>query len=240
MPSDPAEILSGVLLADSLILGLVIGFFWAGVFVGRSLGYPVGYGLEALGLTRPGSGYLAAVWLGFLAGAGALISTIPLNLLSFFVLERLGISTESTVQAPLMSGLQEWVGGNPQTAIPATVFVIVLFAPAVEEIIFRGAIFGGLRRLFAFLFGKLREGDKGKTGETGSFVLAALASSVAFAFLHFEPVLLPALLVLAAALCVLYRRTGSLLPCFVAHATFNSFAVLILILMGLGALPPQV
>jgi len=240
VPSDPAEILSGVLLADSLILGLVIGFFWVGVFVGRSLGYPVGYGLEALGLTRPGSGYLAAVWLGILAGAGALISTIPLNLLSFFVLERLGISTESTVQAPLMSGLQEWVGENPQTAIPATVFVIVLFAPAAEEIIFRGAIFGGLRRLSAFLFGKLREGDKGKTGETGSFVLAALASSVAFALLHFEPVLLPALLVLAAALCVLYRRTGSLLSCFVAHATFNSFAVLILILMGLGALPSQV
>jgi membrane protease YdiL (CAAX protease family) len=234
------EILSGVLLADSLILGLVIGLFWAGVFIGRRVGYPVGYGLEALGLTRPGSGYLAAVWLGFLAGVGALISTIPLNLLSFFVLERLGVSTESTVQAPLMSGLQEWVGENPQTAIPATAFVIVLFAPAVEEIIFRGAIFGGLRKLSAFLFGKLREGDKGKIGETGSFVLAALASSVAFALLHFEPVLLPALLVLAAALCVLYRRTGSLLPCFVAHATFNSFAVLILVLMGLGALPPQV
>ncbi len=240
MPSDPAEILSAVLLADSLILGLVIGLFWAGVFVGRRVGYPVGYGLEALGLARPGSGYLAAVWLGFLTGVGALISTIPLNLLSFFVLERLGVSTESTVQAPLMSGLQEWIGENPQTAIPATVFVIVLFAPAAEEIIFRGAIFGGLRKLSAFLFGKLREGDKGKIGETGSFVLAALASSVAFALLHFEPVLLPALLVLAAALCVLYRRTGSLLPCFVAHATFNSFAVLILVLMGLGALPPQV
>ncbi|MDP8951196.1 MAG: CPBP family intramembrane metalloprotease [Actinomycetota bacterium] len=240
MPSDPAEILSGVLLADSLILGLVIGFFWAGVFVARRLGYPVSYGLEALGLTRPGSGYLAAVRLGFLVGAGALISTIPLNLLSFFVLERLGFSTESTVQAPLMEGIQGWIGENPQTAIPATVFVIVLFAPAVEEVIFRGAIFGGLRRLSAFLLRRLREGDKGKTGETLSFVLAALASSVAFALLHFEPVLLPALLVLAVALCALFRRTGSLLPCLVAHATFNSFAVLILILMGLGVLPTQI
>lgn len=235
MPSDPVEILSGVLLVDSLILGLVLGFFWAGVFVARRLGYPASYGLGALGFARPGSGYLAAVWLGILAGAGALISTIPLNLLSVFVLERLGVSTESAVQAPLMGGIQGWVGENPQTAIPATVFVIVLFGPAVEEIIFRGAIFGGLRRLSAFLFGRLRGG--GKAGGTLSFVLAALASSAAFALLHFEPVLLPSLLVLAVALCALYRRTGSLLPCFVAHATFNSSAVLILILMGLGVLP---
>ena len=240
MPSDPVEILSGVLLADSLILGLVIGFFWAGVLVARRLGYPARYRLGALGFARPSSGYLSAVWLGMLAGAGALISTIPLNLLSAFILGRLGASTESTVQAPLMEGVQGWVRENPQTAIPATVFVIVLFAPAVEEIIFRGAIFGGLRRLSAFLFGRLREGGKGKTGETVSFVLAALASSAAFALLHFEPVLLPSLLVLAVALCALYRHTGSLLPCFVAHATFNSFAVLILILIGLGALPTQV
>jgi membrane protease YdiL (CAAX protease family) len=45
---------------------------------------------------------------------------------------------------------------------------------------------------------------------------------------------------LAVALCALYRRTGSLLPCFVAHAAFNSFAVLVIILSGLGTLPTQV
>jgi uncharacterized protein len=35
-------------------------------------------------------------------------------------------------------------------------------------------------------------------------------------------------------LCVLFERTGSLLPTFVAHATFNSFAVSLIILAGLG------
>lgn len=238
MPSDPVEILSGVLLSDSIVLGLVIGFFWTGVFVARRLGGAASYGLGALGLARPKRGYLAAMGLGLTIGALALVLSGPLNLLSVFVLEWFGISTESTVQEPLFRGIQEWVGENPGTAIPVTVFVVVLFAPAAEEIVFRGALFGGLRKLAALLFGRLWRPGKG--GETVPFVLAALVSSMAFALLHGEPVILPTLLVLAVVLCALYRRTGSLLPGFVAHAAFNSSAVLVLILSGLGVLPTQV
>jgi membrane protease YdiL (CAAX protease family) len=42
------------------------------------------------------------------------------------------------------------------------------------------------------------------------------------------------------ALCTLFARTGSLLPSFVAHATFNSFATSLIILGGLGVfdVPP--
>jgi membrane protease YdiL (CAAX protease family) len=47
----------------------------------------------------------------------------------------------------------------------------------------------------------------------------------------------PVLFVLAFVLCMLYRRTGSLLPCLVTHATFNAFAVALVILSGFGALP---
>jgi uncharacterized protein len=243
VPSDPVEILSYVLLQDSIILGLVIGLFWAGVFAIRRLGRPVGYGLGALGLARPDSGYSVAVVLGLMVGVGALILSFLALPLSIYVVEGLGYSAERTVQEPLMQGLGDWIGEDPGTAIPATVFVVVLFAPAAEEVIFRGALFGGLRRLVAFLFGKRREPGKGagkQSGETVSFVVAALASSTAFALLHLEPVLLPTLFVLGIALCALYRRTGSLLASFAAHATFNSFAVLILILSGLGALPTQV
>jgi hypothetical protein len=52
--------------------------------------------------------------------------------------------------------------------------------------------------------------------------------------------LLAALVVLAFALCALFEKTGSLLPPFVAHATFNSFAVTVVILSGLDALPVPV
>jgi membrane protease YdiL (CAAX protease family) len=68
------------------------------------------------------------------------------------------------------------------------------------------------------------------------FAFSALVSSVLFALLHLEPVLLPMLLILAVILCYLFRRTGSLLPCIVAHATFNSFATAIIVLDGLGVL----
>jgi membrane protease YdiL (CAAX protease family) len=144
------------------------------------------------------------------------------------------------VQAPFMEGLSEWVGENPQVAVPAIVAVVVLFGPAVEELVFRGAVFGGLYRLGLLVSRKLRgkaEGERKGTGEKVSFALSALFSSVLFALVHQEPVILPVLFVLALALCALYRRTESLLPCFAAHATFNSFAVLLIILSGLGVLP---
>ncbi len=48
---------------------------------------------------------------------------------------------------------------------------------------------------------------------------------------------MPVLFVLAFVLCALYRRTGSLLPCLATHATFNAFAVLLVILSGFGVLP---
>jgi uncharacterized protein len=57
---------------------------------------------------------------------------------------------------------------------------------------------------------------------------------VLFASLHREPILVPALVILAVLLCALFERTGSLLPSFIAHATFNSLAVLLIILTGLG------
>jgi membrane protease YdiL (CAAX protease family) len=41
---------------------------------------------------------------------------------------------------------------------------------------------------------------------------------------------------LAMILCALFKRAGSLIPSFVAHATFNSFAATLIILRGLNVL----
>ena len=236
---DPIAALLSVLLIDGGILGLTFGWFWVGVFVARRLGHPAGYGLGALGLSKPKSGYFGAAKLGLVVGVGALAVNFVVFPLSVFVLEGLGYSTDRTVQEPLMRGIQGWVGESPEIAIPVTIFVVVLFAPAVEEVIFRGAVYGGLRKLVALLFGRLGK-DSGRIGGSLSFIFAALISSALFALLHLELVLLPALFALAIALCVIYQRTDSLLPCFVAHASFNSYAVLIIILSGLGALPVQI
>jgi membrane protease YdiL (CAAX protease family) len=129
-----------------------------------------------------------------------------------------------------MRALEGWVRESPGTAIPAIVLVVVIVGPAVEELVFRGAIFNGLYRLSRV------SKSPGTSARRAAFALSALASSALFALLHLEPVLLPALLILAVILCALFERTGSLLPPFVAHATFNSFAVLLIILSGLDVL----
>lgn len=240
MLDDPANVLLVTVLQDVVLILLTVGVFWAGVSVARRFfGRPAGYSLAPLGFSKPKSGYSAGVGLGLVAGFAALIASLMIAPLSIYVLEALGYSAERTVQGPFMEGLSGWIGADPWTAIPAIVAVVVFFGPAVEELVFRGAIFGGLYRLGLFSARKLggKNGGHKRAGENVSLALAALFSSVLFSLVHLEPVALPVLFVLAVGLCALYRRTGSLLPCLVAHATFNSFAVLAIVLNGLGVLP---
>jgi membrane protease YdiL (CAAX protease family) len=226
----PQQALLSVVLLNVALVGLTFGVFWGGVFVARSLGLTPGYSLMPLGFARPRGGLLVGIGAGVLTGLGALLISLVVNPASAFVLDRLGYSPESRVQGPFMRALEGWVRESPGAAIPAIVLVVVIFGPAVEELVFRGAIFNGLYRLAR------SNKSPGATAKRASFALSALASSALFALLHLEPVLLPALLILAVILCALFERTGSLLPPFVAHATFNSFAVLLIILSGLDVL----
>ena len=241
MLNDPYQLLLSVVFLDLLLAVLTVGFFWVGVSVMRGLGRQVGYSLAPLGIRRPWFGYSSGILLGFLTGIGALAaSLLVIGPLSFYVLERLGYSTERSVQGPLLQSLSGWIGENPGVAIPATVAVVVFFGPAVEELVFRGALFGGLYRLGLFVSRKLGCKDRWEvkgTGERTSFVVSALFSSAVFALAHGEAAVVPVLFVLAFVLCALYRRTGSLLPCLATHATFNALAVLLVILSGFGVLP---
>ena len=233
---DPQQALLSVVAMNVVLAGSTVGLFWAGVFVARSFGRKAEYSLAPLGFARPKGGSPLGIGLGVLVGMGTLLVSRVVNPASAFVLDRLGYSTESTVQRPFMRGLARWVEHSPDVAIPAIIFVVVIFGPAVEELVFRGAIFNGLYRL-GNLIQRRKAGDSQASMTKArriSFLLAALASSVLFAALHLEPVLVPALMILAISLCALFERTGSLLPSFVAHATFNSLAVFLIILTGLG------
>ena len=239
--SDPQQALLSVVLLNVALVGLTVGAFWAGVFVTRSFGRTPGYSLAPLGFSRPRGGLFVGAGVGVLTGFGALLISLFVNPASAFVLDRLGYSTESTVQQPFMRGLEGWVRESPATAIPAIVLVVIVFGPAVEELVFRGAIFNGLYRLGGLVSTRSFEKQGfGRAARRVSFILSALVSSVIFALLHLEPIVLPAIFILAMILCALFERTASLLPPFVAHATFNSFAVLLIILSGLDALdlPP--
>jgi uncharacterized protein len=234
---DPQGTLLSVVVLDAAVAGIVVGVFWLAVSLLRRLGRKVGYSLAPLGFSRPRGGYLAGIGVGVAVGVGAVVLSMIVTPISVLVLERLGYSTESTIQQPFMEGLVGWVRESPGVAIPAIILVVVLFGPAVEELVFRGVVFNGLYRLGALIYTRSvgAEHSKRPPGKT-TFISSALASSVLFALLHLEPVLLPVLLILAITLCALFQRTGSLLPSFVAHATFNSVAAVLIILRGLNVL----
>ena len=224
---EAGEVLLLVVVQNVLLAALVLGGFFGGALALRLVGLPVGYSLGPLGFRKPRGGYLAGAGSGFLLGLGAVFIAGITNALTFFVFRQLGLPTTRNTQGPLLRALSDWAAENPGIAIPATVLVVVVFGPAVEELLWRGAVFGGLYRLG----GVLRRRAAGKETSPGkvSFVLAAVVSSLIFAALHFEPTIIPSLFVLAFLLCALYARTGSLLPPLVAHATFNSFTVILLV-----------
>ena len=226
-----------MVVLNAVLAGLTVGLFWGGVLVARAFGVKADYSLVPLGFSRPRGGVFAGIGIGVAVGTGGLIASIPINAASTFVLDYFGYPTESTVQGPFMRGLTRWVEESPGLAVPAIILVVVVLGPAVEELVFRGGVFNGLYRLGGYVSRGLGgPGGSPRSARGLSFALAALASSVLFSLLHLEPVLLPALLVLAVGLCALFARTGSLIPSFVAHATFNSFATSLIILSGLGIL----
>jgi membrane protease YdiL (CAAX protease family) len=233
--ADSRDALLAFIVLGAGAVGTVVGGFWLAVYWMRSLGKKVGYSLAPLGFSRPRGGFLAGIGAGMSVGVGAVLLGMIVNPMSILVLERLGYSTESTIQQPFMEGLVGWVQESPGVAVPAIILVVVLFGPAVEELVFRGAIFNGLYRLGVLLSTRsFGQEHSERSPSKMIFIASALASSLLFALLHLEPVLLPVLLILAITLCVLFQRTGSLLPSFVAHATFNSFATSLIILDGLG------
>jgi uncharacterized protein len=235
--ADSRDALLAFIVLGAGAVGTVVGGFWLAVYWMRSLGKKVGYSLAPLGFSRPRGGFLAGIGAGMSVGVGAVLLGMIVNPISILVLERLGYSTESTIQQPFMEGLVGWVQESPGVAVPAIILVVVLFGPAVEELVFRGAIFNGLYRLGVLLSTRsFGQEHSERSPSKMIFIASALASSLLFALLHLEPVLLPVLLILAITLCALFQRTGSLLPSFVAHATFNSFAAALIILSGLNVL----
>jgi membrane protease YdiL (CAAX protease family) len=83
--------------------------------------------------------------------------------------------------------------------------VVIVVAPACEEIFFRGFLFRVLRQRMGFW-------------------LAAAVDGVIFGAVHLSPAIIPILAVLGIALCWVYERTGSVFPCIAIHALNNTIA----------------
>ena len=94
-------------------------------------------------------------------------------------------------------------------AVPVQILLIVIAAPISEEVCFRGMLFGGLR-------------------ERLPRIAAALLSALIFGALHATTGLsaVPPLIAFGFVLCLLYEKTGSIVPGIVLHMLNNSVALL--------------
>jgi hypothetical protein len=104
---------------------------------------------------------------------------------------------------------QELGADDSTTALVFVAVLVCVAAPIAEELFFRGFCFTALRR---------------RIGVAGG----AVATGIVFGAIHAgsaDAVFLVPLGVFGALLCVLYHRTGSLLPSMVLHALNNALAL---------------
>ncbi|MHB8995686.1 MAG: CPBP family glutamic-type intramembrane protease [Armatimonadota bacterium] len=98
--------------------------------------------------------------------------------------------------------------------LPAKVLLFVLIcvvAPVVEELIFRGFVYPGLRRRMT----------------VGA---AVLSSALLFALMHNNPGALVPITLIGIVLAVLYERNRSIIPAIVCHALNNTFVFFLMTL----------
>ena len=161
----------------------------------------------------------AASWRRHLAPARLLAFrplSWPLCLLAILAGAIMGIGLDFAVQLvqhllglPLRTPGAELLApaGFTWTAF-ATIFVLgALLAPFCEEVLFRGLLFGWLRR-------RMRAW------------LAALLSAIPFGIMHVEPLHVLYATVAGFLLALLFHRTGSLWASIIAHVTINAIAII--------------
>lgn len=110
-------------------------------------------------------------------------------------------------------GFDNVIGFGDQLAAFAA---LVILAPALEEVIFRG-----------FLYGRLRENH--------GVVLSAFLTSLAFALAHIQINVVVVVFVLSLFLCYLRERFDSIWPSMLLHALKNGLAFVLLYIVQVSA-----
>jgi len=163
------------------------------------------------GITRLNVFICAAIAVGLLIAADPLILLI--EQITTKVLN--GKAQPQNIVEYFMNASQ----ASDQQAVSLLMVLAVVVAPVAEETLFRGYIYGVLKRY------------------AGPFVAAILSATI-FAAMHLNLGALPALFVLALCLTVAYEATGSLLVNIVMHGLFNLSMLLAMLEMARhGAAP---
>jgi membrane protease YdiL (CAAX protease family) len=157
--------------------------------------------IEAFGLRRVSALRAAGLALFFYLGVMPIVT-----LINYFTVQALGGGAEE--QELVLLFQSEAHKGN-YAGVAVLLLAGVALAPVAEEILFRGFLYGVLKRYL---------------GGIG----AALLSAMLFAAIHMNLASLPGLFVLALGLIFAYERSGSIFVPMGVHALFNfcNFALL--------------
>ncbi len=157
---------------------------------------------KSLGFTKDRLG--ACLGIGFVAGLGTFMVNVALSAVVTQIARGLGYNADKVSQ---VSGLGEASAWQIVLIVVAVVFV----APVVEEILFRGIFYAGLRK---------------RLGVGG----AVLVSAALFGLLHFQLLGFVPLAAIGVILALLYEQQGSLAAPIVAHVMNNGIIVVITLL----------
>jgi len=90
----------------------------------------------------------------------------------------------------------------------ATFVLTVIFAPIIEEILFRGILFPAIKYRYGIIAG-------------------ILVSGVLFGLAHLNPLQILVIIPMGIYLAIMYQRTKSIYPGIILHATWNLMVLLI-------------
>lgn len=186
-----------VTVAD--LVGLWVGLLGAVVYASRRTGrgrLDVDYGLR-----------VGAWWdlpLGIAVGVASQYGLVPLIYLPLEQIDR------GLVRQLGKPALRETAAAHTNVAVAVLFVFLVLAAPVVEELFFRGLL---LRSLLGFT----------------APPIAIVVTGVLFALAHFEAAQFAGLAAFGVVLGVLAWSTGRLAPSIGAHTAFNAVAVLTIV-----------
>jgi membrane protease YdiL (CAAX protease family) len=139
------------------------------------------------------------------------LTAFALGLLAMPVMALTGGAVQRLLGRPMESPQLQFLApdGFSWTVAIGMVLIGGLMAPLAEEIIFRGLLYGWLRRFWQVL-------------------PATLLSALVFGLVHAMIPVIAAAFVVGLALAYVYERTGSLWPPVIMHATQNCLAMAIM------------
>lgn len=201
---QPATMITGEVLFASFFFG-----FGAFAVFGALLALGLRWRLRhALALRMPPLGIMII----------ALVGGLCVGLLPGWIAGQLSEAFPDLANSGTLEAIAELLTGGPWFGRVLLIVTIVVGAPVLEEICFRGLLWNAVERIAPGLYGQ---------------GLAFVITSLAFAVAHADPIQSPALLFTAFFLGWLRLMSGSLWPCILAHFVNNALAATLgLVLAG--------